>query len=259
MVWKPFEPESQLVISERIVIGDIPCLRYTPKGSIGLLPTVIYYHGWHSSKEYQRFKGTVLAVYGYQVIIPDAIYHGERNPINYDEPGAFEKYFWDVVFQNTEESQFLIENIVDKYEADSNRIAVMGNSMGGFSASGVFVKNSNLKCMVNTNGSCAWVKVEEIFREADNMPPISEERIRKLSTYDPMYNKEKLKNRPILMLHGDRDSSVPIDCQRVFYEEMSDLYSENPERLKLIEIPRMDHYISTGMFEEAIEWFKKYL
>lgn len=24
-----------------------------------------------------------------------------------------------------------------------------------------------------------------------------------------------------------------------------------------IEIPRMDHYISTGMFEEAIEWFIK--
>lgn len=259
MVWKVFEVESQLVSSERVVIGDISCLRYRPKGSSGLLPTVIYYHGWHSSKEYQRFKGTVLAAYGYQVIIPDAIFHGERNPIDYDKPGAFEKYFWDVVFKNTEESQFLIENIVDKYEADPSRIAVMGNSMGGFSASGVFIKNSNLKCMVNTNGSCAWVKAEELFREIANMNPINEERIKELFVYDPMYNKEKLKNRPILMLHGDRDSSVPIDCQRDFFKEISPSYSENPERLKLVEIPRMDHYISTGMFEEAIEWFRKYL
>lgn len=259
MVWKPFEVESQLVTLERIIIGNIPCLRYRPKGISGLLPTVIYYHGWHSSKEYQRFKGTVLAVYGYQVIVPDAIYHGERNPIEYDEPGAFEKYFWDVIFQNTEESQLLIESIIDQYEADPSRIAVMGNSMGGFSASGVFVKNTNLRCMVNTNGSCAWVKVEEIFRKIGNMPPISEERIRMLSSYDPMYNKEKLRNRPILMLHGDRDSSVPIDCQREFFKEMSPLYSGNPERLKFVEVPRMDHYISTGMFEEAIEWLEKYL
>ncbi len=259
MFWKPFEPESQLVSSERIVIGNIPCLRYRPKDSSGLLPTVIYYHGWHSSKEYQRFKGTVLAVYGYQVIIPDAIYHGERNPIDYDKPDAFEKYFWDVIIQNTEESQSLIENIIDKYEADSSRIAVMGNSMGGFSASGVFVKNSNIKCMVNTNGSCAWVKAEEIFRETDNLPPISEERIRKLSTYDPMYNTGKLKIRPILMLHGDSDSSIPIDGQREFFKEISPLYSESPEKLVLVEVPRMDHYISTGMLEEAIEWLKKYL
>lgn len=57
-----------------------------------LNPKVNYYHGWHSSKEYQRFKGTVLAVYGYQVIIADAVYHGERNPIDYNELGAFEMH-----------------------------------------------------------------------------------------------------------------------------------------------------------------------
>lgn len=259
MVWKTFEPESQLVSLERIVIGDIPCLRYRPKGSKGLLPTVIYYHGWHSSKEYQRFKGTVLAAYGYQVIIPDAMYHGERNPIDHNEPNVFEKYFWDVVFQNTEESQLIIGNIIENYQADPNRIGVMGHSMGGFSASGVFVKNTHLRCMVNLNGSCSWVKAEEIFRRIGNMSPITDERVKLLSQYDPIYNKEKIKNRPILMLHGDRDSSVPIDCQREFFKEMFPLYSENPEKLKLIEIPRMDHYISTGMLEAAIEWFEKYL
>ena len=40
---------------------------------------------------------------------------------------------------------------------------------------------------------------------------------------------------------------------------MLPLYSEDPEKLKFEEIPRMDHYISTGMFETAIEWFERYL
>lgn len=254
-----FLQENEFVQIERVRIGEIPCLRMRPKGVEINLPTVVYYHGWSSNKEYQRFKGMTLASFGYQVLVPDAIHHGERDPIPYRDAQAMEQYFWRVVLQNVEESKGLIEEIINTHNGDPNRIGVMGNSMGGFSAAGVFIQNENIRCMVNFNGSCAWMKAEEIFRKTKGISESSAERGMDLSAYDPMANKTRLRGRPILMLHGDSDTSVPIDSQRLFYFEVEGLYKETPEKLKFLEIPRMDHYISTGMLEEAILWFKKYL
>jgi dienelactone hydrolase len=251
--------ETELVAIERVAIGGIPCLKIRPKGSRDQLPTLIFYHGWSSNKEYQKFRGVSLATYGYQVILPDALHHGERNPIQYDDPKMMEVYFWKVVLQNVEESRTLIQEIVENHDGDPRRIGVMGSSMGGFSASGVFVHNSQVQCLVNFNGSCAWAKAEEIFRQSGKIPPADPSHLEMLAQYDPSQQKEALRGRPILMLHGDADSSVPIDCQRVFYQEASPLYKEAPEKLRLQEIPRLDHYITTGMLEEAIIWLKKYL
>ncbi len=131
--------------------------------------------------------------------------------------------------------------------------------MGGFTASGAFVKNADLKAMVVFNGSCAWIKADEILRQKYNRPAAESKDILKLSQYDPMKNLETLNGRPILILHGDKDSSVPIDSQRVFYNEAWELYRNEPQRLKFVEMTNMNHYISTGMLEEGIGWFKKYL
>jgi dienelactone hydrolase len=200
-----------------------------------------------------------MATYGYQVIVPDALHHGERNPIDHDAPKMLETYLWKIILQNVKESGIIIDSIIEKHDADPHRIGIMGSSMGGFSGAGVFIHNPNLKCFVNFNGSCAWLCTEEIFRQRTQRPFMEESFVADLSQFDPMCNKDKLKERPILMLHGDADSSVPISCQRMFYSEVAPLYKDDPERLKLEEIPRMDHYISTGMLEEGIMWLKKYL
>ncbi len=259
MVWSIFSYESEFIDTERVEINMIPCLKLRPKGASGLLPTIIYYHGWHSSKDFQRFKAVIFACYGYQVIVPDAMHHGERNPIDYDAPGMLDKYFWEIIFQNVKESGPLIEEVIKNYNADPNRIGVMGNSMGGISAAGVFTFNSNLKCLVDFNGSCAWVKAEKVWRQIDGLEPMSAEEISKLSKYDPMMHKDMLDERPILLLHGDSDTSVPIDSQRIFYNEVSPLYKKNPEKLKFVEFPKVDHSTTTTMLERAIEWFKLYL
>lgn len=39
---------------------------------------VLFYHGWSSQKEFQAVRGRILASYGYDVIIPDAVNHGHR-------------------------------------------------------------------------------------------------------------------------------------------------------------------------------------
>ena len=250
---------KEFIMVEKVEINDIPCLKFKPKKSKGLLPTVLYYHGWGSNKEYQSFKASIIACNGYQVIVPDSIYHGERNSIDHNGPGMIEEYFWEVIIHSVEESKKLIKGLIHYHDADSNRMGIMGHSMGGFISSGTFSMNQNIKCMINYNGSCAWVKADEIFRKMYDRQPANEEERSRIGKYDLICNRDKIKLRPILLVHGDADTSVPIDSQRIFYEEISPLYKENPDAIKLVEYKRLDHYISVGMLEEGIRWCNRYL
>ena len=76
-----------MIRETRINIDGIPALQNTcgdmPKG------VVLFYHGWTSQKEYQSVRGHLLAAYGYDVLNPAAVTHGERGPIDYNSPASF--------------------------------------------------------------------------------------------------------------------------------------------------------------------------
>ncbi len=77
--------KSNYILEEQISIGKIPAILFRPRESRELIPTIIFYHGWSSDKETQRIRGFILSSVGYQVVIPDAINHGEKNPLyNYN-------------------------------------------------------------------------------------------------------------------------------------------------------------------------------
>ena len=73
MVWSIFQYENSFITTTEEEINGVPSLKFKPKGYDGLLPTVIYYHGWHSSKDFKRFEALTIASHGYQVIVPDAL------------------------------------------------------------------------------------------------------------------------------------------------------------------------------------------
>ncbi len=73
-----------------------------------------------------------------------------------------------------------------------------------------------------------------------------------------MNNLESIIDRPLLMLHGDSDSLVDIEAQREFFKKVSPLY-RGSERLKFIEYPKLNHFVTTNMIEEAAIWFGEYL
>lgn len=254
MEWSIFEYDNHFIATTREEINGVPCLKCKPKDAKGLLPTVIYYHGWHSSKEFIKFQAMTIASYGYQLIIPDALYHGERNAIDHDDPQNVERYVWEIIFQSVKESRNFIESVVKDHEADPIRIGVMGSSMGAITAGGIFVENTGLKCLVGFNGTFAWK--EAVKR---NHLPTSPNYSQLIEYYDPMNNGEKINERAISILHGVDDTSVPIETQKLFYNHMLSLYTEDPSKIELIEYSKIDHRITTGMLERAISWFKKHL
>ena len=248
--------KSNYIIEEKIMIQEIPAIVFKPKDAGEKIPTAVFYHGWSSNKETQRMRGFILASAGYQVVIPDAVYHGERNPLNDYGPEAAIEYFWYVVFKNLEEYSVIEGDLVTKYGADPNRIAVMGNSMGGFTSGGIFTHNKNVKALIVFNGCCWW---EDFNKKADvAITEKLEKVIKKVEELDPMNNLNLLADRPILLLHGDSDTSVPVESQRVFYYRLSPMYI-NKEKIKLIEYPKLNHVITTNMMEESINWLGRYM
>ena len=244
---------SNHILEDRIHIGDIPAILLRPKAIEKPLPTIIFYHGWGSSKESQRMRGLIYATVGFQVLIPDALYHGQRDPIDHRPENG--KYFWKTIFNNVEESDILIGNIIKKYNGDPDNISVAGSSMGGFTAAGVFTHNPLIKSLIVFNGSCAWEDSNESLMK--NLEILITDEIKEIQDnvikLDPINHLDKLKDRDILMVHGEADSSVSIDSQRLFLKEISPLYKDK-NRIKLIEYPNLNHYITTNMMEDSIKW-----
>lgn len=245
---------------ERSKIGEVPVIRSIPRDIDGLLPTLVLYHGWSSSKESQRFRAFILSSLGYQVISPDAIHHGERGTLDYYDPENAKKYFWPTILKNLEESKSIIDYAIENYDADPDRIGILGHSMGGFTAAGIFTHNPKIKALVVFNGSCNWKYSNDIFKQAIGMDNSEDlEDIEKSVNFkDPMANMDLIIDRPILMLHGNKDSLVDIKSQRMFYDKIRPLYS-NSNMIELIEYNNLNHFVTTNMMEEAAHWFKKYL
>ena len=81
-----------------------------------------------------------------------------------------------------EEAKDLINQCIRFYDADPERIGVIGHSMGGFTAAGVFTYNSCVKTAVILNGSFNWKHSNQILKNKmglENMDDFKEEEERR--------------------------------------------------------------------------------
>src|SRR5690606_17445308 len=138
---------------KNIKLKNVPCLLLRPKSAKGKLPTLFHYHGWGSNKGRQQFFGATICQYGYQVILPDSNYHGDRSPLSDYSSQNLIEYFPKVILQAVEEFTEIRKEAEELYEVDQDRIAVSGHSMGGFIASSIFARNEGLKVLVCINGA----------------------------------------------------------------------------------------------------------
>lgn len=240
------------VDEEKIYIENIPCIRLTPHGLSGKLATVIFYHGLDSSKERQRMRAYILAFMGYQVIVPDALHHGERDRKETQDVEKITRYFWQAILKNIEESIFITREAIDKYEADKNRLYAMGHSMGGYTTAGVLAHNNMVKGGIILNGSLNWLKSNAIMLEAMGLPrnyTIPEED--DINILNPSDNMQNLKYKNILMIHGVNDPEVSIIPQREFYNENKDSLN-----IDMIEYDGLGHFVTTNMMEDVLNWLE---
>lgn len=248
-----------LVDISEVELSGIPCIYVKPNFvSESDLPTILLYHGWSSNKENFRFIAIVLAQNGYKVIVPDAVDHGVRATLDYENIEVMRENFWRVVFETVKESELLIKEAIQKFGVNDQKIGVMGSSMGGFISSGIFAKNQDIKCLINMNGACAWEKAEHSFKELHGIEFATQDQMTYIKENDPMKFKETFYPRGILLLHGDSDTQVSINTQRYFYNEMKESYKDS-DKIQLIESPGLDHYKTVKMLEDSVDWLSRFL
>ncbi len=255
-----------MILVDKQKIADIPVLHVVKEElKEESLPFIMFIHGFTSAKEHNLHYGYLLAEAGFRVVLPDALYHGEREDSNVAQQ-ELNFRFWDIVINEIEELEFIKNDLVSKGLIDSNRIGVVGTSMGGITTLGALTKYDWVNAAVSLMGSPFYEKflqgqIAELKRVGVTIP-LSEEQLEeqyvKLRTYDLSLQPEKLSDRPLLFWHGEKDEVVPFHFTYQFYNEVKTQY-ENQERIQFIVDKEADHKVSREGLLATIDWFKTYL
>lgn len=227
------------------------------------LPIIVYYHGFTSAKEHNLPLAYLMAEKGYRVVLPDSIYHGEREL----EISALKRQisFWDIVLKNVDELQEIIDFFANQDLILNHRIGIAGTSMGGITTTAALTQYPQIKVAAVLMGSpkiTTYAKtLVQSLKKTGNLP-VPDEMIdqlyEQLKQYDLSLQVEKLKERPLLFWHGESDAVVPFDHAYTFYDEAKMDY-QNQESIHFIKEANRDHKVSRYAILETVKWFEAHL
>jgi uncharacterized protein len=255
-----------VIIVEKSLLKNNPHLHIVNKSEQQRkLPFIIFNHGFTSAKEHNLHYAYLLAEKGFRVILPEAIYHGER------EQGLTEKdlysHFWEIVIKTIHELNDYKEYYVNEGLVDQEQIGLAGTSMGGIVTLGALTKYKWVKAAVSLMGMPAYE--EYLHWQLEQMQSLGislsftneqiEEQLLFLRQYDLSLQPEKLENRPLLFWHGKKDPIVPYHLTYQFYQSIKVKYQKTPANIKFISDEQADHKVSREGLKATVEWFEKHL
>lgn len=255
-----------MVIVEKKQIENIPLLHLVQQGRYqDKLPFIIFIHGFTSGKENNLHYAYLLAEKGFRVLLPEALYHGDRAQ-GLAEKELFAR-FWEIVLKTIKEINILKDYYVMAALADEDRIGLAGTSMGGIVTLGALTQFKWIKAAVSLMGSPAYGKLshwqlEQLKGIGVDLPFTQaqiDEQLTVLHNYDLSIQPEKLHFRPLLFWHGKKDPIVPFALTYDFYQEMKPYYLDQPDKFQFIVDEHADHKVSREGLKAAVEWFVKYL
>lgn len=213
--------------------------------------TILLFHGWGSSvKKYEAF-ANVLASEGFRVILPEIMFHDSRNKLeNHYTIEATQEFFWKTIFTSVDET----EERLTELETSPEEIILLGISMGGFIASGIYAKDNRYAGLININGSGSFLLTDSIFRQYDNRSTPTTVTPQQLSEYDPI--KEEAPTSPMLLVHGEKDRIVSIKGQENYFNHFKPK-TEN-DILTFMRYKDIDHTVSSKMMADILQWLRKH-
>lgn len=243
-------------------LANIPCLIVSKQHkNTHPLPTILYFHGYTSAKEHNLPIAYLLAEKGFRVVLPDALYHGERDG-NLSKT-ELQISFWDIVLQNIRDVGQIKEALNRRELILDERIGLAGTSMGGITTASALTKYAWIKTaaiLMGTPKISAYAeKLVDLYKD---QLTITEEKLDQLFSalfkYDLSKQIEKLNNRPLLFWHGEKDEIIPFEQAYAFYLEADKQY-ENKEAIRFIGEPNRKHKVSRLAILETVKWFQTHL
>ncbi|HBV39868.1 MAG TPA: esterase [Erwinia sp.] len=246
-------------VSTEIFAGT-ECLHAAPTGKRHQpLPTILFFHGFTSSKEVYSYFGVALAMAGFRVILPDADMHGARYDGNSERRLT---HFWTILKNNIDEVPQLITSLRQQGLIEGTRLAAAGASMGGMTALGAMARYPALTSVACLMGSGYYMSLARTLFPplVVNTPEQAQDFARQmapLTDYDIGQRLEKIADRPLLVWHGEADDVVPVAesvrLERALREAKLDA------GLTFITEQGIGHRITPPALEATTAFFKRYL
>ncbi|SFB97122.1 hypothetical protein SAMN05443252_101246 [Bacillus sp. OV322] len=255
-----------MVVIEKERIGDIPVLHIAQKERYDeKLPFIIFIHGFTSAKEHNLHYAYLMAEKGFRVLLPDAVYHGERSQ-GYSETQLMMR-FWGTVVQTIKEIEILKNDLLNRNLILPDKIGISGTSMGGIVTNGAMAVYKWISAGVSLMGNPSYVKyarmqMENIQKHAADINIPQQEMNKQLELirdYDLSLHSDKLAGRPMLYWHGAKDPVVPYKHASDFYESMRPAYAHAKGKLQFILDKQAGHKVSREGVLKTAEWFETFL
>lgn len=244
-------------------VGGVPSLVVvdTEKAKASL-PTIVYFHGITSAKEHNLPLAFLLAEKGMRVILPDSLYHGERET---DEVSDVRYFLFHIVLQNLKDLHSIKVELEEQGLLLDERIGIAGTSMGGITTAAALTQFPWIKVAGVLMGSpkiTTFARELVAFYSKAGDLPLTEQEVSQLynslADYDLSLQVEKLNERPVLFWHGDQDSTVPFDHSHSFYQQVRNEYHDH-DKIKFIREEGRGHKVSRYAILETVKWFDMHL
>ena len=199
----------------------VPALFAVPRDARLPLACVIVGHGFRGDKESFPI-WDMLGRVGFATFAIDARSHGQRRDAAVlDQVATDPALLADMLRQTVIDMRRGIDYLATRTECDPERIGYVGASMGGFLGSMLAGADVRVQAPVLLVSGADWEtmlgsEVAQRFRREAS--PQDVERAREV--LDPVDAKHwigRISPRPVLMVNGDRDTSVPPDSARALH------------------------------------------
>jgi dienelactone hydrolase len=238
---------------ERLALGaeSVPALLIRPDAD-GPHPAAIVQHGYGAEKFDLLPLGTLLAAYGFVVLLADAWGHGERFPASgpnwMTEVSA--DYFLTVVRHTVEDLRVATDYLLRRREVRDEALVMAGFSMGAMAVLVAGAEDPRIAGIVSLAGS----PLPDILgvRLVGSQPPSDASRAYAL-THDVVNDVTRLTPRPLLLSHGRRDDMVPVGGILRLHAAALPVYADSPERL-VLKLYDHTHHITEEQMRDALDF-----
>lgn len=232
-------------------LAGIETLHATPAGQRDQpLPTVVFYHGFSSSKLVYSYFAVALAQAGIRVVMPDARDHGAR--FNGDATARLGQ-FWQILHSNLLEFDALQKALYAEGLIIDGRLAVGGASMGGMTALGIMTQYSQVKCVASLMGSGYFTTLARTLFPPDDL----QQAIAPLADWDVSRHLPRLADRPLLLWHGEEDDVVPADESWRLQQALTQAGLD--QQLTCVWEAGVKHRITPVALEATVDFFRAHL
>jgi len=272
------------VIFEELCPAGIPLIFCAPENA-QKLPVVLYIHGFAGDKRGGVEIAYNLAQRGIATVNLDAALHGGRLDFRvattwegpqkgdlYPFATGLDRFFliMKIIEDTLEDISKLLDTFREDPRLDGQRMGICGASMGGFIAYCFAAKNPSVKALATLisfpslkqrwQDSILESSLQPAYAEQmAGLLSVTEERTKVVDALDPVEGLKKFAPKPLLMVIGDLDTDTHKSYSLRFYEQIKPFYEEKPGNLQYKVHPGAIHRVTSGMVNDAVDWFAKNL